>query len=560
MMLSVYPLSTYSFGALPSEFSQATENPFKNLQKGVDIQLTYLIELDPYDLEVSKEVKGTPLSVLPLSTLQKYNRTGGTRRIYLSDKGFYTEPTDTPSNVSYLPVVNNPFQFDVSILNGEEFRGGLPSFGAIRVKNGMGNFDDFADYFWTGRTATIYAGGENFSRNDYEVIFKGTVRDIEFDEDEIIINISDKSTILETSFVQNLYEGTGGVEGGADINGDVKPLCYGEVFNVPLKLVNAGLNIYQVHDGSIEEFTAVYDRGVELNNQGDVANITSTTVSGGNYKTQLSGGYIRLGGNPDGTITADVKGDNTGGYIDKTGAIISRLAQNKMGQNNFTGDDIDQGGLNKLDIDYPVSVGLFIDSNTQLNNVLNNLTVPLNFYWYFNREGQLSAKAIDEPSVSVLTIDENQVIEDSFEQVLSITPAWRVKAGYQKNWRVQNLDDLAAATSTAQKEFAIEEYRKLVSQDSITRGQTLIQREIEFDSSLVEETDAQDYIDRLKRIYQDKRSVYRLTTYNLLFKVFIGDTITLKYPRYGLNNGKEFVIVSVSEDAEDNQTTLEIWG
>lgn len=559
-MFSVYPFSTYPFGELPSEYSLATENPFRNLQRGVDIQLTYLIELDPYDLTLAQEVTGAPFSAIPFSTLPKYSRTGGTTRVYLSDRGFYTEPTDSPSNVSYLPVVNNPFQFDVSILNGDEFRGGLPSFGAIRVKNGIGDFDNFADYFWTGRTVTIYAGGKDFSRSDYEVIFKGTVRDIEFDEDEIIINISDKSTILETSFVQSLYQGTGGVEGGVDINGDVKPLCYGEVFNVPLKLVNAGLNIYQVHDGSIEQVVKVYDRGVALTNEGDVADITSTSVTSGQFKTQLSGGYIRLGGNPDGTITADIKGDNTGGYINKTGAIISRLVQTKMGQNNFTSDDIDQGSLNALDVAYPNAVGIYINNKTELNNVLNNLTIPMNFYWVFTRQGGLSVNAVDAPSSSFLTINQDQILDDTFEQLLYINPAWRISAGYQKNWRVQSLDDLAAATTTAQKEFAIEEYRKLITQDSITRGRTLIQREVSFNTSLTLELDANDYLDRLIRIYQTKRNVYRFTTYNLLFKVFVGDTITIKYPRYGLENGKDFVIVSISEDAEDNQTTLEVWG
>jgi hypothetical protein len=560
MILSTYPLSTYTIGNLPSEYSLATENPFRNLQRGVDIQLTYLIELEPYNTELEQQISGAPLSAIPLSTLPRFARRGGVDVIYLSDKGFFTNPTDTPSNTSYLPLVNNPFQFEVSILNGDEFRGGIPSFGAIRIKNGEGIFDEAANYFWQGRKVTIYAGGANFARSDFEVIFNGAVRDIEYDEDEIIINISDKTAIIEKSFEQQLYLGTGGVEGGENIEGNVKPLCYGEVYNIPLTLVDAGTNLYQAHDGSIEEVLAVYDRGVELNNQGDVADITATTVSGGNFKTQLSGGYIRLGGNPDGTITADVKGDNTGGYIDKTGAIISRLARTKLGQNNLSTNEVDQGGLNLLDTNYPYSIGVYINSKTQFNNVLDQITIPANFYWFFNRTGLLTVKAVSPPSSDVLTINQNQIIDGSFELLRSISPYWRITAGYKKNWQVTLADNLAPATSDAQKSFAIEEFRKLTVEDRATRTVALLDNELTFNSLFVSETDAQAYRDRLVNIYQTKRNVYRLTTFDLLFKVFIGDTIKIKYPRYGLDNGKDFVIVGISEEAEDNQTILEVWG
>lgn len=560
MIPGLFPLSTYPFSTLPSQYSRATINPFSNLLSGVDIELHYLIELEPFDELVTQVVSGTPLSTIPLSTLPQFTRRGGTRAIYLSDKGFYTRGSDSPAHTSYLPLVNNPFQFDVSILNGAEFRGGLPSVGAIRIKNGDGDLDALSGYFWSGRTVTVYAGGKAFARADYEAIFRGVVRDIEFDDEEIIINISDKSGILETSFDQSIYEGTGGTEGGDDINGDVKPLCYGEVKNVSAKLVNAGLNIYQVHDGSIEEVTGVYDRGVALSSQGDVADITSTSVTSGSFKTQLSGGYIRLGGNPDGAVTADVKGDNTGSYIDKTGSIISRLVSTKMAENNFGSNDIDQGALNALDLDLPNVVGVFVNSKAQLNQVLNDLTIPLNVYWYFTRSGALSADYIASPLIPVLTIDENNIIDDSFDCLRVVPPAWRVGVGYQKNWTVQSLDTIASGALDAQKSFAIEPYRKIVIEDRTVRGRTKSEFEVSFDTALISESDAEDYRDRLIDIYQEQRSVYRLKATDILFRVFIGDVIRIAYNRYGLESGKNFIITAVSEDAEDNTTELEVWG
>lgn len=560
MSLSLYPLSAYPISALPAEYSQATENPLANLLRGADIELNYLIELDPFDETVTQEVKGAPLSTIPLGSLPVFTRRGGTRTIYLSDKGFYTGGGDTPAHTSYLPLVNNPFQFDVSILNGREFRGGLPSFGAVRIKAGNGDMDALGSYFWSGRDATVYAGGKDFARADYEAIFRGKVRDIEYDEGEIIINISDKSGVLETAFDQKLYTGTGGTEGGDDIKGDVKPLCYGQVKNVPLKLVNAGLNIYQVHDGEIEEVTAVYDRGVSLSSEGDVADITATSVTGGSFKTQLTGGYIRLGGNPDGAVTADVKGDSTGSYIDKTGAIISRLVSTKMAENNFGSNDIDQGALNALDLALPNVVGIFINERTQLTQVLNELTIPLNLFWYFTREGALSAGIVQSPSAPVLSIEENTIIDDSFSCLRVIPPAWRISVGYQKNWSVQSLDTIAPAATDAQKSFALEPYRTTTVEDRGVRGKTKSEFEVQFDTALAFEADAEAYRDRLASIYQVQRSSYRFKAKDLIFKVFIGDVIRVSYPRYGLESGKNFLITAVSEDAEDNATELEVWG
>lgn len=552
--------SDIPFSWLPATLSKSVANPFANLLRSVDIELKYLIELHPFDTEKVLSVSGLPFSTKPFSWRPVTDFRGGITKVYLSDKGFYTKTSDTPSNTSYLPLVDNPFQFDVSILNGREFRGGVPAFGAIRIAANNGELDSILDFLWSGRQVTIYAGEKNFQRAEFEAVFKGIVSDIEYDEEEIIVNLSDKSQILRTSFDQSLYEGTGGVEGGDDVKGDVKPLCYGEVKNVPLKLIDAANNIYQAHDGSIQSVDAVYDRGVSLAFDGDVADITAASVAAAKYRTQLTGGYIKLGSTPAGLVTADIKGCNASSYINKAGAILSRLVKTKLGSQNFDGDSVAQGDLNTFDAALTAPIGVFIDRKTTLNDVLDNIFINLGAYWYFKRTGDISAGLIDTPSNPVLTVDENQILDDSFEALEVIPAAWRITAGYNKAWKVQTLEELAPAATSAQKEFASQEYRKLVSVSSIIRGQTLRNHEIQFNSLIINEADAQDFMDRLKRIYQTRRTVYRFKAADILFKVFIGDAITVKYPRYGLESGKTFIITSISEDAQDNETEIEVWG
>lgn len=561
MVVSVKPFSTLAFSVLPDALSQSVPNPFTNLLRGVDIELQYLIELEPFNPTKGFQALGTPIATAPFSARPVQSLTGALDTVYFSDRGFFTNPSDTPANTSYLPLVDNPFQFEVSILNGRDFRGGTPAFGAIRIATDNGAMDFLADYFWAGRAITIYAGGKNFERSEFEPVFKGIVSTIEFDAEEIIINVSDKTEILRTSFSQSLYAGTGSTEGGADIKGDVKPLAYGEVKNIPLKLIDAANLIYQAHDGAIEAVDAVYDKGVAITFDSDVADITtSPQPPASKYDTQLSGGYIRLGTSPSGTVTADVRGDNTGGYINKAGAILSRLVKTKLGNDNFESDDVDQGSLNEFDASLNAPVGVFIKNKTTLNEVLDRLFVNLSAYWFFKRDGQISSQLIDTPGNPVITIDEDLIVDDSFEALEVIPASWRIKAGYGKNWQLQSQDDIAAGATLSQKTFALEEFRKLLNEDENIRSQTKSDNEKEFNSLLLEEADAQDYLDRLVRIYGTSRRLYKFKAIDILFKVFVGDVVNLKYPRYGLESGKNFIITGIAEDAQDNETELEVWG
>jgi len=548
------------YGAMDDTDSGAVADPFAALLLNQGVNLEYLVELSPFDASIAVESGGqAPYGGGTFGDID-FSYTGAETQEYLSAFGYTTNGSDTPSHTVYQPYLKNPFQFDVSILSGDEFRGGSVSFGALRILNGDAYFENYADYFWNGRAVNIYAGDPSFTRNQFSRIFSGVCGDIEYDEAEIIINIQDKTKVMQTEFLQSLYTGAGGLEGASNLEGKPKPLVYGEVKNVTLVPVDIGNNIYQVHDGSIEEVTAVYDRGVELNSQGDVADITAASVTGSHFKTQLSGGYIKLGGNPDGLITADVKGDNTGGYIDDAGAIISRILKTKLGSKSFSSADIDQGALNELDSTINSTVGIFIQNNTDAQKIVNELLIPLQCYWTFTRRGLFTAGVIDAPSTAIYTINENDVVDGKFSVIRVINPSWRIKAGYARSWTVQSVDNLAAAATDAYEQFTSKDYRTVLATDGVVKGRTASLSELEFNTLLINEADATSQLTRFKRIYGTKRTVYRVTVKNLLFRVYIGDTINIELNRFGLENGKSVLITGISEDAESGETELELWG
>lgn len=549
-----------TIGELPSRFDNSEPSLFGELLKDSEAEVAYLIELSPYDATTQNFVNGvSPVGVNPLGSIG-FTYTGGIKKQYISDKGYMTEPNENPANRSYLPLTTNPFQLDVSILNGEIFGGGVPSFGAIRLLNGDGELEELMDYYWSGRDVSVFVGGVDFERSQFEALFQGYCTQPEFTEDEIIINISDKTLILETEFTQSIYEGTGDLEGGDDIEGVVKPILYGECKNVAPVLIDAANLIYQLHDGSMEGVTAVYDRGVEITAEGDVADITAASVSAGHYKTQLSGGYIKLGSSPDGLITCDAKGDNAGGYVDNAGAIISRIVKTKLGVRNFSSNDIDQGAFNNLDAIITGSIGYNINSITNAKRIIDDILTGLQCYWTFTRQGVLTAGVIDEPSIATTTITEEDIVDNSIEVTKVIPPSWRISMGYGFSWITQTADDLASATTTAHQTFVSESYRSIVSETRNVRTLSPLSSERLFISFLVNQSDALNEVERLGRIYKTQRKIYKVVVLGVLFRTFIGSVIELKINRFGLSEGKNFIITAMSEDAESGQTTLELWG
>ncbi len=559
-MVSMISIATLAIGELPEGLDASVPSPFAALLNDPEARLIYLIELYPYS--PSKMITGkfpAPIAAAAIGEMS-YSYVGGVDPVYLSDAGYLTEPTDLPANTSYPSLTDNPFQFEASILSGNTFQGGAPSFGAIRIKNGEKDLDYVLDYYWGGRDVKVYAGSPDFSRANFVKVFDGLAQSIEADEDEIVINLTDKQAVLENNFAQALYLGTGGLEGDSDLEGKTKPLVYGVCKNVPLTLVDSANLIYQVHDGSIEAVSKVFDKGVELTGEGDVEDITAASVSASGFKTQLSGGYIRLGSTPAGQVTADVQGDNTGGYVDEIGSITSRLLQTKLDISNFSTSEIDQGALNAIDQGLDVSVGIYISQLTNLKAVIDQLFIPLQCYWTFSRLGEFTGGVISSPASPILTLSEGDIEDNDIEITQIIAPAWRVTLEYGRSWLVQNENAVASAAATSQKNFVKQEYRKITTEDRVVRGKTASASEVGFASLLDSEADALAQISRLEDIYRSQRQVIKVKGLKLLFRVFIGDVVNLKLARFGLDSGKNFLITSVAEDIETATTTLELWG
>lgn len=550
-----YTIGEYAIGDFPIDLS--TPDYFQELLKRPFFDLVYLIEVEPYDATLERTVTGFGcIGANPIGEMD-FTYTGATQTYYFSDRGYITGASDTPAHTNYIPSTNNPFQFNVGVFNGD-FSGRSGSFGAIRLLNGDGDLDYLTGLYWAGRSVKVYAGAPDFSRDQFVNVFDGLCNSIEHHEGEIIINIQNNDRILDTEFIQSLYSGDGGFNGGSDLEGKPKPLLYGECKHITPVLVDAANLIYQVHDGAIEEITAVYDRGVALTNGGNVADISAASVSAGQYKTQLSGGYIRLGSSPDGAVTVDAKGHNSGGYISKTGQIVSYILRNKMGLYNLIETHIDQGSFNHLDQSLPYNVGIYISDKTNGNEILNSLLTPLAAYWTFTSDGLMSVGLGEEPSEPVLEINENIIIDGELQCSNVYPPAWRINVGYARNWTSQN--EIATAASEEYRDFAQEEFRKIILETSAIKTVSASSVEKSFNTLILNQADALDLSSKIKTLFGARRKLYTVSIKSIYSTLEIGDTITLKVNRFNLDNGQDFLVVGIGRDVETNTIELELWG
>ena len=191
----------------------------------------------------------------------------------------------------------------------------------------------------------------------FAIIFKGTGVGWVANEDLLRLAVVDKLAELNQPIQTNFYLGTGGLEGGSDLTGKPKPLCYGECHNVPMVQVDAANLVYQVHDGAISSIDAVYDRGVALT----VSPGGSPSPDAGEYEVTASTGTVQIGSSPAGLITADVKGDATSTYVNSVADIIKRLLEIRLSWNDQNFDSPAFATLQALN---SATVGIWIQYRT----------------------------------------------------------------------------------------------------------------------------------------------------------------------------------------------------
>lgn len=445
--------------------------------------------------------------------------------------------------------------------------------GSVELANPDGKLDFLYNYGLDGRKITILYGEIGKEFKDFQVILTGVMQVPNFVWNKrgsyIELRVRDRQAEITDKEIQtNLFDGsnsgTAGIEGTADdLKDKVKPLCYGQCYNVPAFCVNYSSNIYQLHDGSIEEITTVYDKGVVLTSEGDVADLTTlqnATISGGCYKTCLAEGIFRLAAEPSGTVTVDCKGDNAGSsYVSSVADIVERILTN---QASLTSSDIDETAFTALNTANNAPVGIFISKNRTVGSVLDDLVNSIGAYWTSNEDHKFTVGRIEEPDTTAI----KEWVKDDLidiERVLNNAPAYQVQLSYKPVWKTQSDSDLADSVTASHKNYVAEEYRVATQTDeSVLTAHPLA--EVFYKKTLLaNQSDAEAEALRLLNILKIQRELLRIVvplTEEQEART-LASTVKLTLPRYNLSSGKNYVVTGVAAGVpKQSNLTIEMWG
>ena len=105
------------------------------------------------------------------------------------------------------------------------------------------------------------------------------------------------------------------------------------------------------------------------------------------------------------------------------------------------------------------------------------------------------------------------------------------------------------------------EYRTATATDAAVKEKHLLSPELNVDSLMVAEADAQAEADRLLALYKIRRDVLKVQVKTqVVAKVILGQVVKIVNPRYGYSAGKLFRVIGVVVNWGTGTVTLTLWG
>lgn len=484
-----------------------------------------------------------------------------------------TLPTDIPANTIYTSRVIQPGNFQ-SYIFGQSRLSGRPSIGngEVKLNNIDGGLDYLDNYAFGGRNLNVYrVVDDNYSAKT--LWFSGKIESALVNYENVILRVRDKTYSLNFEAQKNKYLGNNvlpnGVEGTPDdIKDTEKPLWYGHCRNVSPVAVNTSKLIYQCHDGAMESVDDVYDGQTPYTFVSDVADnatLQGLVVSAGTYSTCLSEGLVRLGTKPQKALTVNGRGDNSGGYIDRGGAIVKRLVETKT---ELTVADIDVTSFADFDVNYNYEVGIFIKGSEKVIDMVSELLGPLN-HFYFTREGLMKLDIFSSATgLPVVTITDDEMIKEGITVKRTANndetkgvPAYNVNYKWGKNYTIQKENDVYGVVTEDVIAFTSLEYRTTSSTDNAVKTAYPLSPEITVESLLYNQADADIDAVRVIDLYKTKNNFYTVKIESqYVAGLNLDDTVAMIINRFGLDAGGLLKVTGISENAGKSITTLELYG
>lgn len=196
------------------------------------------------------------------------------------------------------------------------------------------DFNQLGTLFWDDATVAIYLGPEG---QDVPVeLVTGKVLTATAEDGALTIAMADPAVELKRPLLVDRFAGTGGIEGPAEWADKIKRRAWGRNFNVLGEVIDKANNVLCFGDPARpwQAFDAVRHQGAAvapvnvLNWQGTIADtftaLQAAAVPNGGCVVAPSIACAKFWTKPE-TLTADIRGENAGGYVETAAQIAERI-------------------------------------------------------------------------------------------------------------------------------------------------------------------------------------------------------------------------------------------
>jgi hypothetical protein len=499
-------------------------------------------------------------------------------KVYAATEWFISRGSDTPSGTPFPAALEQMPQFERSIISATGFDGLTTSYGNFGLIN-VGAYDRYLRNFaFDGREIVFRAGDPNDPYADFfDVARLIGIGAPGVDGQMMIVGLRDKAYLFDIPTQPNKYQGTGDLEGGTELTGKPKPLCFGRTKNIPAVPLIAAELVLQVNDGAVSAISAVYDKGYPLTfsaNYATPALLRAATIADGSYATCTAYGLLRCGA-AFVQITADVNGDAShSGYVETTGTIIRRVIQ-------ITGAisdpaDIDTISFSNLETAQPAPIGYFLgpDSTETVAQTLSRLSKGIGGYCGFSRLGLLQADVFTAPSGAPAQtfgdgsgLEAVEIIEIGLDTLPAALdpPPFRQRVPYERNWTIINQPyDGVFVVDPTRAAWLSTPYRVATTSqaeaDSVRSNHALAQDPDIVESFFALLADAQAEANRRQVLFASENRLYRLRLKVHPFTLDINQTIRVTHSRFGLDSGRLLRLPAIVDRPDDNSIEVRAFG
>jgi len=307
-------------------------------------------------------------------------------------------------------------------------------------------------YLWPDAAVTIRVGPEGTLP---PVVLTGKVVDASSADGQLRIVLADPAAALRLPVLTDRFAGNGGLEGPEEWNGRIKRRAWGRVWNVEGEPINPANNIYCFADPRrpIASIDTVRDSGAPA------AALTSIAWQGtadATWAALLAAAAPQGGGvvapsiacvkwwtEPAGTLTADLRGEISTGYVETAPEIAARLVETRSGPPFVAGAIVAAKALR------PAACGVLVERDTEtVAAVLDTLLGGVSLIWRLDAAGSIDFRSWSW-GAPVASVRSHQITRRN-----TFKPVKSRKIGYRANQTMMSRGDIAGIVFASDISFA----------------------------------------------------------------------------------------------------------